>query len=112
MPGGSGVFSKLSGAIGVGFSGVFKGMAKLTKGVASTISKTTSIAKSFGKFTLGGISLALSWITKGIGSVVKGIGSLGKGIGGLGKKIGGAIASPFKKIGGVFSSLNPFKRSE
>ena len=105
IPGQSELMSKMFKAIGVGFGATFSGITKLTKGVAKTISKTASIAKSLGKFTIGGLFKIVSGVAKGVGSVIKGIGSLGK-------KVGGAIASPFKKIGGFFASLNPFKRSE
>jgi hypothetical protein len=59
-----------------------------------------------------GLFGAIGGIAAGVGLIGKGIKGLAGGIGKLGSKIGGAIASPFKKIGGFFSSLNPFKRKK
>lgn len=64
----------------------------------------------------GILSKTTAFIKNGFLNTVKKISSIGKNmksitsrIGKLGSGVGGMIATPFKKIGNLFSSLNPFK---
>ena len=65
------------------------------------------------------IGRGFSGLMGGIGRIAKRtaglfgvVGKITSGIKELGSKIGGAIASPFKKVGGFFKSLNPFSKSK
>lgn len=66
----------------------------LSAGFLGVVNKVTSLGK---------------FIAKGTSKVFGAIGGVTKF---LGKGVFGAIASPFKKIGGFFSSLNPFKKKD
>ena len=81
IPGQSGMFSKMKAFMSQGFLGIMK---KVT---------------SFGKSTIGAIASK-------VGSIGKGMKPILAGIGYIGKKVGGALASPFKKIGNIFSKFN------
>jgi hypothetical protein len=87
--------------------------------LGSIASSVANVSKFVGSGIIKGIASTVSGIGKGIGAtlagvsfVTKGIKSIGSGIkSGLGK-IGKGIAAPFKKVGSMFSSLNPFKKRD
>lgn len=100
IPGQSGILSIVGtiGGIAAGIGAVTKFIgSKTIMGIAATVAKVGAISAGI----VGGIGLAIKGI-KSIGSGIKnGIGKIGKG-----------IAAPFKKIGSVFSSINPFAKKD
>lgn len=112
IPGQSGIFSKIGAIVSgtvIGIVGRLTSIGKsLSKGISGVLSKMGAMSKKILKiaaFPVVAVAAGVSALGKGIKSVVSGIGKIGS-------RVGNAIASPFKKIGGFFSSLNPFKKKD
>lgn len=103
---------KITSFVSKGFNSTLGAIVKVGKiagaGVGKVFGAVGKVTGLLGKGLFG----AIGGIAAGVALLGKGIKGLAGGIGKLGSKIGGAIASPFKKIGGFFSSLNPFKRKK
>ena len=112
IPGQSGIFSKMKSFMSNSFLSVVKKISSigksLAKGSVAVIKKIGGLAKGLGKVA----AFPIVAVASGVKALGKGMKSVMSGIGKIGSKVGGAIAAPFKKIGGFFSSLNPFKRKK
>lgn len=112
IPGQSGMFSKMKAIISNTVAGIAKKVTSLGKFIAKGTSSLIKGVSGVAGVLKGGAFAAIGGIAAGVVGLTKGIKGIVAGVKGLGSKIGGAIASPFKKIGGFLSGLNPFKKKD
>lgn len=109
IPGQSGMMASITSFVSKGFIGLIGKVVAVGKLVAQGTSKVFTGIGKIGSSLGKGLFAAVNGIAIGVASLGKGLKSVVSGIGSIGAKVGNAIATPFKAIGGFFSSLNPFK---